>query len=68
VPSPTTPEQANKALVPTRGFFQGLRKFTSPVCLFFFTVRDEQAFFTWLAEPVVNGDGPKLVHHAQANC
>jgi hypothetical protein len=25
-------------------------------------------FFTWLAEPVVNGDGPKLVHHTQANC
>jgi hypothetical protein len=23
---------------------------------------------TWLAEPVVNGDGPKLVHHTQANC
>jgi hypothetical protein len=20
------------------------------------------------AEPVVNGDGPKLVHHTQANC
>jgi hypothetical protein len=83
VPSPTTPGQANKVLVPTRGFFQGLRKFTYPVCLFFFTVREEQAFFTWLAEltvreeqafftwlaePVVNGDGPKLVHHTQAHC
>jgi hypothetical protein len=68
VPSPTTPDQANTVLVPTMGFFQGLRKFTYPVCLFFFTVREEQAFFTWLAEPVVNGDGPKLVHHTQANC
>jgi hypothetical protein len=68
VPSPTTADQANKILVPTMGFFQGLRKFTYPVCLFFFTVREEQAFFTWLAEPVVNGDGPKLVHHTQANC
>jgi hypothetical protein len=68
VPSPTTADQANKVLVPTMGFFQGLRKFTYPVCLFFFTVREEQAFFTWLAEPVVNGDGPKLVHHTQANC
>src|SRR4051794_23335216 len=67
-PSPTTAEGANKVLGPTMGFFQGLRKFTYPVCLFFFTVRDEQAFFTWLAEPVVDGDGPKLVHHTQANC
>ncbi len=68
VPAPATADQANKVLVPTMGYFQGLRKFTYPVCLFFFTVREEQAFFTWLAEPVVNGDGPKLVHHTQANC
>ena len=68
VPSPTTAEHASKVLGPTMGFFQGLRKFTYPVCLFFFTVREEQAFFAWLAEPVVNGDGPKLVHCTQANC
>jgi hypothetical protein len=68
VPSPTTAEQANQILGPTMGFFRGLKKFTYPVCLFFFTVREEQAFFSWLAEPVVNGDGPKLIHHTQANC
>ena len=39
VPSPTTADQANKHLVPTMGFFQGLRKFTYPVCLFFFSPR-----------------------------
>jgi hypothetical protein len=66
VPSPTTANQANNLLGPTIGFFQGLRKFTYPVCLFFFTVREEQAFFTWLAEPEVNG--PKLIHHKKANC
>ena len=68
VPSPTTAEQANKVLGPTMAFFQGLRKFTYPVCLFFFTVREEQAFFSWLAEPVVTGGAPKLVHHDRANC
>ncbi len=68
VPTPTTGEQANQVLAPTMGFFQGRRKFTWSVCLFFFTVRDEQAFFSWLAEPVVNGDGPKLIHHTQAHC
>src|SRR5262249_42052477 len=68
VPSPVTGDRANKVLEPTMGQFRGMRKFTYPVCLFFFTLREEQAFFSWLAEPVVNGDAPKLVHHQQANC
>ena len=68
VPSALTAEQANRIVGPTMGQFRGMRKFTYPVCLFFFTLREEQAFFSWLAEPVVNGDGPKLVHHVQANC
>lgn len=68
VPSPVTIEQANRVLGPTMGQFQGMRKFTYPVCLFFFTMREEQAYFSWLAEPVVNGGVPKLVHHAKANC
>jgi len=68
VPSPVSIDHANKILEPTMGQFQGMRKFTYPVCLFFFTMREEQAFFSWLAEPVVNGAVPKLVHHAIANC
>ena len=54
VPSAVTLDQADKILGPTLGQFQGMRKFTYPVCLFFFTMREEQAFFSWLAEPVVN--------------
>jgi hypothetical protein len=68
VPSPTTAAGANAVLKPTLGQFQGMRKFTYPVCLLFLTMRDEQAFFSWLAEPVVAGGKPKLVHHAEANC
>jgi hypothetical protein len=68
VSSPVTAAQANQVLGPTMGQFQGMRKFTYPVCLFFFTMREEQAYFAWLAEPVLTGGGPKLVHHAQANC
>jgi hypothetical protein len=68
VSSPLTAESANKVLVPTMGQFQGMRKFTYPVCLFFFTMRDERAYFAWLAEPVVSAGGPKLVHHAKASC
>ena len=68
VPSPVTPEHATKVLAPTLGQFQGMRKFTYPVCLFFFTMREEQAFFSWLAEPVLQEGAPKLVHHKQAEC
>jgi hypothetical protein len=67
VPSPVTPDRASKVLGPTMGQFQGMRKFTYPVCLFLFTRREEQAFFSWLAEPVVNDGVPKLVHHSKAN-
>jgi hypothetical protein len=68
VPSPVTADQANRLLGPTMGQFRGMRKFTYPVCLFLFTMRDEKAFFSWLAEPVVNDGSPKLVHHDKASC
>jgi hypothetical protein len=68
VASPVTADHADKVLRPTLGQFRGMRKFTYPVCLFFFTLREEQAFFSWLAEPVVNGGAPKLVHHENAHC
>jgi len=66
VPTPFTPSHASKLLVPTMGQFQGMRKFTYPVCLFLFTMREEHAFFSWLAEPIVNDRVPKLVHHHSA--
>ena len=68
VPSPVTVEHANTVLGTTMAHFQGMRKFTYPVCLFFFTMREEQAFFSWLAEPVVTNGVPKLVHHEKADC
>src|SRR5947207_10915100 len=42
VPSPVTADHANQVLGPTMGQFRGTRKFTYPVCLFFFTMREEQ--------------------------
>ena len=68
VSAPVTAEHAHEVLGPTVGQFQGTRKFTYPVCLFFFTLRDEQAYFSWLAEPHVTDAGPKLFHHDKANC
>src|SRR5262245_4339303 len=58
VTSPVTAAQANKILEPTLGQFRGMRKFTYPVCLFFFSLREEQAFFSWLAEPVLTAGAP----------
>ncbi len=66
VSSSVTPAVANKVLGPTMGQFQGMRKFTYPVCLFLFTMREEQAYFSWLAEPVVNDSVPKLIHQKKA--
>jgi hypothetical protein len=68
VPSSVSIDDANRILGPTLGQFQGMRKFTYPVCLLFFTMREDQAFFSWLAEPVVSDGAPKLVHHSKANC
>jgi hypothetical protein len=68
VPSPVTPEHANQVLGPTMGQFLGMRKFTYPVCLLFFTMREEQEFFSWLAEPTLTEGAPKLVHHLSPNC
>lgn len=68
VPSAVTIDDANKILEPTMGQFRGMRKFTYPVCLFFFSMRDEKAYFAWLAEPILAGGAPKLVHHDEADC
>jgi hypothetical protein len=68
VPSPVTADQANRVVGPTMDFFRGLGKFTYPVCLFLFTMQQELAFFTWLAEPVVAPQGPKLVYRTVADC
>src|SRR5712692_9789758 len=40
--SPVTADAANKILGPTMGQFRGMRKFTCPVCLLLFTMREDQ--------------------------
>jgi hypothetical protein len=66
---PVTPEQANKSLGPTVGQFQKKGGFTYPVCLLYFTMRDDQAFFAWLAEPAIDEAGsPRLLLHKKTDC
>jgi hypothetical protein len=43
-------------------------QFPYPVCLFHFTMDDDQGYYTWLAEPDVTEDGPRLLMHEEAHC
>ena len=43
--------------------------FPFPVCLFLFTMEKDEAWYTWVAEPVIKPDGrPHLQVHDQAYC
>jgi len=50
--------------------FQGLRaqEFSYPVCLFLFTMKDNEGTYSWLVEPVVEDDMPLLNVHSRADC
>src|SRR5262245_28099858 len=64
--TPTTARAANSLLAATMKQFGGMGKFLYPVCLLFFTMREEQEFFAWLAEPIIESGKPKLIHHEKA--
>jgi hypothetical protein len=66
--APLSAETAAAQVQPAVDRFLGLRKFTHPVCLFFFNMRDDRGYFSWLAEPVLTAGAPKLVHHTRAAC
>jgi len=39
--------------------------FSFPVCVFHFTMRDNQGYVAWYLEPTLSGDGPRLHRHAR---
>jgi hypothetical protein len=59
---PTTEERLNKLLQPAMpGFLRG-GEYPYPVCLFYFTMEDNQGYYTWIAEPLVTEGGrPQLL-------
>jgi len=68
VVSPVTVEQANQILQPTVSqIFRG-KKFAYPVCLFFFSMREDVGYFSWLVEPIVKDGVPALNRHDEARC
>jgi hypothetical protein len=63
-----TPDHVDRAL--QIGIQQGLRyrPFPFPVVLFFFTMENNEGWYTWVAEPVVSsGGGFEIVLHGKAS-
>jgi hypothetical protein len=62
-------DEANKVLRPSLQQVRRYGPFPFPVCLFMFTMENDQGWFTWVAEPVVNTDGTFNLHlHESASC
>jgi hypothetical protein len=66
--SSVTETHLDKVLRPTMQSFLRLGSFPYPVCLFYFTMDDNQGYYTWVAEPAVTADGPRLLMHEAAHC
>jgi hypothetical protein len=63
----TTEEQATKVLNsldnrPATG------EIGMPICTFLFSAQNDDGFYAWKAEPVVDTNGPKLVPHTKYRC
>jgi hypothetical protein len=65
---PTTEERLDKTLHPTMQSFASLGEFSYPICLLYFTMQDDQGYYTWVAEPAVVEDDPRLLVHTEAHC
>lgn len=50
-------DQANQQLKPTMASVRKSGPFAYPVCVFFFTAKDDKGYFTWVYEPEVTEAG-----------
>jgi hypothetical protein len=66
--SAATEAHLNKLLHPTMAEIVRAGQFPYPVCLFYFTVDDDQGYYTWVAEPIVREEFPVLVMHSEPHC
>jgi hypothetical protein len=58
---PATPETLKKTLHSALRAVRHLKHIAFPVCLLYFTMQDNQGYFTWLIEPILTEEGnPKL--------
>ncbi len=64
-----TADHANKVLYPSMQKMLRYGPFPFPVVLFFFTMENNEGWYTWAAEPVVSSGGNfELVQHGEASC
>jgi len=56
-----TKEQADKVLRPFPRQMKQYGPFLRPVCLFLFTMENDKAWYTWVAEPIDADDGETLL-------
>ena len=56
-----TREEANTALLPAMHLTKSYGPFLRPVCLFFFTMEDDGAWYSWVAEPIAPEDAKPLL-------
>jgi hypothetical protein len=65
---PVTEEQLDQTLRPTMPSLERIGPFPYPVCLLYFTMDGDQGYYTWVAEPEVADDAPRLSVHGEAHC
>ncbi|HEY7426217.1 MAG TPA: hypothetical protein VH682_18445 [Gemmataceae bacterium] len=67
--TPTTLVGANQLLKPMLEKVRSIGPFHFPVCVFHFTVKDDQAYYAWAYEPVITEEKePKLSVDPKAQC
>ena len=66
--SSVTKEHADKVLVASVRQAQRHGPFAFPVCMFLFTMEENKAWYTWVAEPVVQTGKAILRMHQRADC
>ena len=67
--TPVTLDEANKQLKPVLRKVRTIGPFQFPVCVFYFTVKDDQGYYAWAYEPVVTEEGqPRLRPQVEAPC
>ena len=65
---PVTLDRADQYLTTSLRRLREHGEFPYPSCLFYFTMDDNQGYFTWIAEPIVDDEIPKLRLHEDARC
>jgi hypothetical protein len=63
-----TEEQLDQALLPTMQSLQRLGQFPYPACLLYFTMDDDEGYFTWVVEPDIENEALRLLSHGEAHC